>query len=205
MSNPTRRDVRRGLALGALALAGALAACSWSVTVNPDGPDRTIEALGEANAALSTQVSQQATWMSYLATRVSAPFATPPWVPEPTPPVRGYVDIEDGRCCVGGAAGSTVDVRVAFGAQSPFAEVTEMRARVGARPFEEFELAETPWEPFVSARIYPVPAAINWTGFFVSVQYRDALGNLSPVFSDDISVEGMPTSPTPTPLLPPGT
>jgi hypothetical protein len=204
MTNRTRRGARGVLALGALALAGAGAACSWSVTVNPDGPDRTIEALGEENAALSTQVSQQATLMSHLATRVSAPFVTPPWMPEPTPPVYGYVDIEDGRCCVGGTAGSTVDVRVAFGAESPFAEVTEMRARAGARPFDEFELAEAPWEPFVAARIFPVPVPINWSGFYVSVQYRDARGNLSPVFSDDISVEGMPVSPTPTPLPPPG-
>jgi hypothetical protein len=204
MSNRTREKMRKDLALGALSLAGVLVACSWSVTVNPDGPDRTIEALGEENAALSTQISQQATLMSYLATRVSAPSVTP-WMPEPTPPVQGYVDIEDGRCCVGGAAGSTVDVRVAFGAQSPFAEVTEMRARVGMRTFDEFELSEAHWEPFVAARIYPVAVPINWTGFYVSVQYRDALGNLSPVFHDDISVEGMPTSPTPTPLPPPST
>jgi hypothetical protein len=38
---------------------------------------------------------------------------------------------------------------------------------------------------------------INWTGFYVSVQYRDAEGNLSPVVCDDISIEGH--SPTPTP------
>jgi len=31
----------------------------------------------------------------------------------------------------------------------------------------------------------------------VSVQYRDALGNLSPVYCDDISLEGMPAPPPP--------
>jgi len=205
VTNRTRPDARRSFGVGALALAVVLVACSWSVTVSPQGPDRTVEALAEENAALSTQISRQATLLLYLATRVSAPLTTTPWMPEPTPPVNGYVDIEDGRCCVGGTAGSTVDVRVAFGAQSPFAEVTEMRARAGMRPFDEFELAEAPWEPFVSARIYPVPVPINWSGFYVSVQYRDALGNLSPLFSDDISVEGMPVSPTPTPLPPPAT
>jgi hypothetical protein len=29
------------------------------------------------------------------------------------------------------------------------------------------------------------------------VQYRDASGNVSPMYCDDISVEGMPAQPTP--------
>ncbi len=33
--------------------------------------------------------------------------------------------------------------------------------------------------------------------YFVSVQYRDANGNVSPVYCDDISVEGMPPPPRP--------
>jgi hypothetical protein len=40
---------------------------------------------------------------------------------------------------------------------------------------------------------------VNWTGFYVSVQYRDADGNLSPVYDDDVSVEGQPPTLTPTP------
>jgi len=190
---------------GLAALLGLLVACSWSVTVNPDEPYGTLEALAEENAALSEQISQQATLWAHLATRVAAPIITPPGIMVPTPPVHGYVEIENGECCVGGAVGSTVDVRVSFVAGSPFSAVTEMRVRVGGRQFDESEMAEAPWDRFVEARVYPVAVALNWTGFYVSAQFRDALGNLSPVFYDDISVEGFPTTPTPTPLPPPST
>jgi hypothetical protein len=48
------------------------------------------------------------------------------------------------------------------------------------------------WEDFAESKTYPVPVAINWTGFYLCVQYQDEHGNLSPVYQDDISVEGMP-------------
>jgi hypothetical protein len=108
-------------------------------------------------------------------------------------PVRGSVEIEGGGCCVGGTEGDTIDVSVTFEASSPFAEVTEMRVSESC-PTEE-EMADAPWEPFVSERTYPVKVFINWTGFYIGVQYRDAQGNLSPVYCDDISVEGHPAPP----------
>jgi hypothetical protein len=122
-------------------------------------------------------------------------------VPEPGLEIFGYVEIEGGRCCIGGSPGSTVDVRVAFWATSSYAGVTEMRVRTGGTWFTEEEMEDAPWEPYVEGRIFPVTIAINWTGFYVSVQYRDDLGNVSPVFTDDISVEGM-YSPTLTPYPP---
>jgi hypothetical protein len=105
-------------------------------------------------------------------------------------PVRGSVEIEGGGCCVGGTEGDTIDVRVAFEASSPTAEVTEMRVSKGC-PTED-EIADVTWEPFVTERTYPVKIFINWTGFYIGVQYRDAQGNLSPVYCDDIAVEGHP-------------
>jgi hypothetical protein len=108
-------------------------------------------------------------------------------------PVRGSVEIEGGGCCVGGTEGDTIDVSVTFEASSPFAEVTEMRVSESC-PTEE-KMADTPWEPFVAERTYPVKVFINWTGFYIGVQYRDAQGNLSPVYCDDISVEGHPAPP----------
>jgi hypothetical protein len=51
------------------------------------------------------------------------------------------------------------------------------------------------WQPFVAQVDYPFRPPINWSGFYISVQYRDELGNLSPVYCDDISVEGMPAPP----------
>ncbi|MFQ5343812.1 MAG: hypothetical protein ACE5F6_19890 [Anaerolineae bacterium] len=109
-------------------------------------------------------------------------------------PVSGSVLIEGGACCVGGTAGATIDIDVAFEATSPFGDVTQMRTRgsYGGGCTTEDGLAALPWEPFVSQRTFPVTVAINWIGFYVSVQYRDAAGLLSGVYCDDISVEGMP-------------
>ena len=39
-------------------------------------------------------------------------------------------------------------------------------------------------------KTYPVGAAIYLLGFWVHVQYRDILGNISPVYSYDISELG---------------
>jgi hypothetical protein len=55
------------------------------------------------------------------------------------------------------------------------------------------------WEPFTTTRTFSVPVAINWAGFYVAAQYQDEKGNLSPVYCDDISVEGMPPTPVTTP------
>ena len=112
-------------------------------------------------------------------------------------PVTGSVVIAGGACCVGGTAGTTIDIDAAFEATSPFGDVTQMRTRglYAGRCLTEGELAAFPWEPFVSQRTFPVTVAINWIGFYVSVQYRDAAGLLSGVYCDDISVEGMPPQP----------
>ena len=71
----------------------------------------TLSALSTENARLATEVHWQGELVQYLATR--GPFvATPfPRDAEPTPyrPVIGSVELEDGRCCVQGVAGETVD------------------------------------------------------------------------------------------------
>jgi hypothetical protein len=48
------------------------------------------------------------------------------------------------------------------------------------------------WERFAASKTFPVYVALNWVGFYVSAQFQDEHGNLSPVYCDDISVEGMP-------------
>jgi len=112
-------------------------------------------------------------------------------------PVSGSVVIAGGACCVGGTAGETIDIAAAFEATSPMGDVTQMRtqASYGGGCVTESALAASPWEPFVSQRKFPVTVGINWIGFYVSVQYRDAAGLLSAVYCDDISVEGMPPQP----------
>ncbi|HEX6383637.1 MAG TPA: hypothetical protein VF177_03105 [Anaerolineae bacterium] len=155
------------------------------------------EALAATMAAQATAVgtvAAQGTFISHVATR--GPFVATPVPPgaEPTPyrPVVGSVTIEGGRCCAGGRAGDVIELAVEFEASSPVAEVTEMRVRVANVTFTEEDLAEAEWEPFVNRKSVPVNVALNWVGYFVTVQYRDAAGNLSPVYSDDIAVEGSP-------------
>ncbi len=151
-------------------------------------------ALSTRSAELSTQVASHAEIISYLGTRGPALIARPVGTVEATPhlPVKGSVEIEGGACCVGGKAGDRLEIETSFEASSPLGEVTKMRVRFGSRTFVEEQLAEAEWEPFDSARTFPIEVAINWVGQYVSVQYMDASGNLSPIYYDDISVEGHP-------------
>jgi len=113
-------------------------------------------------------------------------------------PIKGSVLIEDGRCCVGGVAGSEILINVAFQANPFSGEGNQMRVlTTGGGCHGEDEMDEANWEPFVPAKTYPFYPPINWVGFYVSVQYRDTSGNISSVYCDDISVEGSPPLPTP--------
>ena len=107
-------------------------------------------------------------------------------------PVQGSVVWEDGKCCIGGIAGDTLQARVTFTATSPFGVVREMRMAFGWMCYEEGQLSEKAWEPYVPSSAYPISVALNWVGYYISVQYRNEQGNLSPVYCDDISVEGLP-------------
>lgn len=125
--------------------------------------------------------------------------ASPTPVVAPSTAVTGTIEIEGGRCCAGGIAGETIPVEVSFSASSAAAEVTEMRVRAGGIAFDEGAMALAEWEPYVETKTYSVTVALNWVGWYVSAQYRDAAGNVSPVVHDDISMEGAPKPPTPTP------
>jgi hypothetical protein len=161
-----------------------------------------ISGIATSNANLATQVARQDEIISYLATRIPPRIITQAQ-PTLTPyrPVYGSVVIEGGQCCVGGIAGETIEIGVAFEASNPVADVTDMRVRIGGLHFSEDDLAYADWEAFVPYKTYSIQIALNWVGFYVTAQFRDELGNLSPVYYDDISVEGHPASPTvhPTP------
>lgn len=155
------------------------------------------------------------TRMPALTTEVMSPNTTPSTVLPPTwtlpavsttyqvgtPAVvsfQGSVLLKEGMCCIGGIVGTVVDLRKDFAARSMYGPVTEMRRKEGMFCFSEAELADAAWEPFKASVTEPFAiTAINWVGHFISVQYRDSLGNLSAVACDDISVEGMPALPTP--------
>lgn len=152
-----------------------------------------LSGLATSNANLATQIARQNEIISYLATRIPSRIITPaPPIPTPYRPVYGSVVIEGGKCCVGGIAGETIEIGVAFEASSPLGDVTEMRVRLGSFQFTEDDMAHAEWEEFVPYKTYSIQLAINWVGFYVTVQYRDELGNLSSIYRDDISVEGHP-------------
>jgi hypothetical protein len=181
-----------------LAIASILGVGACRVTSAPTS-DPTVEALISEQAALRTQVHSQGEFLSYLATRIPPIRASPTAVPRPTPFVTGSVVIEEGRCCVGGIAGTTIEVSAAFRADSPVSPVTEMRVRAGSQPFDEEEMAEASWEPYRPEVSFPFLVPLNWVGFYVSAQFRDEMGNESAAAHDDISIEGMPALPTSTP------
>jgi hypothetical protein len=192
--------------LAILLLAAALVSCA--TPVQPDPPDcsryeNTVSGLLTQVAAQATQIADQEEYISVLATQKSEAELAQVQVtspePQPTAIVQGSVVLEEGRCCVAGIAGQTVSIQAAFDAGSPAAEVIEMRVRTGNTPFSEEEMAEAEWQPFEAEQTYEYTVPVNWTGFYVSVQYRDADGNLSPVYNDDVSVEGQPPTLTPTP------
>jgi len=111
-------------------------------------------------------------------------------------PLSGSVKIQGSPCCVGGVAGSTVNAHVEFAAQGANTRVTEMRVSQGSCDKGAASL-DAPWEPFAASKDYKVGVIINWTTFTIAVQYRDAAGNLSPVYCDSIGVEGSPEQSTP--------
>jgi hypothetical protein len=108
--------------------------------------------------------------------------------------VTGGVLIEDGQSAMGSTPGETIQATVTFTAASSAAPVSEMRVSLGC---DEGLLAAASWESFVSQKDYPVQVFLGWVGWSVSVQYRDANGNISPMYCDDINVEGMVMPPTP--------
>jgi uncharacterized coiled-coil protein SlyX len=154
--------------------------------------DQTIREMSTQIAVLSTQASALSTQVSYLATRGPAQL-TENQTPSPGG-IIGSVLIEDGRCCVGATVGEQIEIQVRFTAVGLEAPVLLMRTSSGGYSGAEDALEAAPWEPFLERKSFTYRVPINWTGFYVQVQFQDALGNISAIYSDDISVEGMPAS-----------
>lgn len=121
-----------------------------------------------------------------------------PTITLPPSPITGEVLVEGGNSMTGGVSGETIELSVTFTASSTAGQVTEMRVGAGSGgclPGEAME--DYPWEPFAPEKAYTTTAFINIQGWYANVQYRDDAGNISAVYCDDISVEGMPVQPTP--------
>jgi len=128
--------------------------------------------------------------------------------PKVTQIISGSVWLNGGICCVGGTVGSTATIVAVFEATSPFTTVTGLRlithsSNPQGQCVAEANLGE--WQPYHSSQVFTTTIASGWTSFAVHVQFRDALGNPSPVVCDEIAVEGMPASETPTATLTPTT
>jgi hypothetical protein len=189
-----------------------LAACRPSLADEVDRANARVETLSAENLSLSTQVAElQATQayvaprmkemesaISYFATQIMQPLVTPKTAITATPfsEVSGMVLIEGGRCCAGGIAGQTITIRAAFIGNSPYADVVEMRVASGPKQLTMEEMAQIPWEPYEQYQSFKVELGSNWIAYWIQAQFRDAAGNPSPVYADDISLEGMPPSPT---------
>lgn len=125
---------------------------------------------------------------------------SPTFTPTRTPTqsqgaVTGSVLVGGGACCVGGTAGTTINIPAAFSASSTAGSVTQMRVTTSYGGGCASSIGSA-WEPFVASKSFPVTVVINFVGFYVSVQYQDSAGNLSAVYCDDISVEGSSAPPT---------
>lgn len=108
-------------------------------------------------------------------------------------PVSGKIQVGE-QSTMGGKAGTTLNIKVKFEATSPQANVTEMRVKPSpmGRCLTPEEMNDAPWEKFVAEKTYTYSPPINWSTFKLHVQYRDAQGNLSPVYCGEVAVEGNP-------------
>jgi hypothetical protein len=166
-----------------------------------------VASMGGTQSAQDTALAEQAAqltrlsgFVSYLATSVPRITSTvgPPTI-TPFTVFDGSVLLEDGRCCAGGPAGVPLILHAQIRAHSINGPVTHMRLWIGPSQASQRDLTSADWVPFSSQAEFEVVPTVNWTGFFVSVQFRDSSGAVSQVFSDDISIEGMPPGATLTP------
>jgi hypothetical protein len=194
----------------------AFAAYYYSGVLNQTSAlSSTLAALETEKAQLAADVENLEGWNSYMSTQIGAhqltlrdleatagmgrigSGPTPTFTLTPWDVIYGVM-IEGNSCCVGGTAGETIDVVVQF--QPDWSELetpaVEMRVITGVANVYPGDMVNIPWEPVVAEKTYPVYVAINWTTFWVHVQYRTAEGVVSSIYSDEIGVEGMPAQTT---------
>ncbi|MBI5029594.1 MAG: hypothetical protein HZB51_03645 [Chloroflexi bacterium] len=108
-------------------------------------------------------------------------------------PVSGKIQVGE-QSTMGGKAGTALSIKVKFEATSPQADVIEMRIKQSpfGRCLTPEEMSDASWEKFVAEKTYTYTPPINWSTFKLHVQYRDAKGNLSPVYCGEVAVEGNP-------------
>lgn len=191
-----------GLVIVIVLLVSVQVACS--LLSSPQGEDELLSELATVQAEQATKIAKQDELLSYLFTEMprNTPDPRGPVTPVPTEfsPVVGSVVINEDRCCVGGAVGETVELNIQFDAMSPSGDITHMRYKTGLMVADKQQLQQEEWQVYREAVVEEFEITTsNWVGFWVTVQYMDAEGNVSPLFVDDISIEGHQEQPTASP------
>jgi hypothetical protein len=88
---------------------------------------------------------------------------------------------------------------VAFQAVSSAANVAEMISRTSFTPPNAADMADRAWGLYVPMKEFDILPPLGFSTLYVAVQFRDGSGNVSPIYVDDISVEGFPPPPTAAP------
>ena len=194
-----------------------ISGCDVTIDGGEADHDSQIAALQTENAQLSTEIADLEGIFSYQATRINSnsdvisylatrmPYGELPTQGYPTftPYTPGWgggsVVFEDGRCCAGATTGEDIQLKASFNAGSLNGEVVEMQVRLGIYDATEEDMAEAEWEPFAGEKEYSWTVATNWMGVWIFVQFHYDQGNVSAIYSDDMSVEGMPAQPLSTP------
>jgi hypothetical protein len=116
-----------------------------------------------------------------------------PLVAKLTPAWTGVVVLNNGSCCIGGKAGVPLNIPATFSATSSLGPVTQIRTRQwGVNDCSTVSMDGITWEPFSTQKTFTFTPPINWVTVYVNAQFRDSQGTESPVYCDDIAVEGMP-------------
>mgnify|MGYP001613457022 FL=1 len=148
------------------------------------------EALKATDVVIATNIA--ATWTAAVVTQVALAKASNSVVGS-IYFANSVIDKSgDTHCCINGGhayLGDTFDAKVHFLAASPFAEVKEMRLVTEYAEYPK-DIESALWEPFLPEKAFSFNTVGNWISLTVKVQYRDALGNLSPVYENYILVEG---------------
>jgi len=109
-------------------------------------------------------------------------------------PISGSILINDGDCCAGGIIGDSVQLNASFGLSNRSHTTTQMKVKISNNCETDPELMGEEVLQFSPNMEFSVVAASNWVGHFISVQFIDENWNVSEIYCDDISVEGMPNT-----------
>jgi hypothetical protein len=106
--------------------------------------------------------------------------------------ISGSVELNNGACCTGGTIGDEVIVSAKISLDNRQQETTLMRTALSTSCLSADGLTDAEWIPFQSQQVSSYVAISGWIGIYFNVQFMNETGEISQIFCDDISVEGLP-------------